>query len=1293
MADFKSLLDQYTNTALPSVDPTAGTFDSLLTQYAQSPSATALLGGPSVSVSENQNKSFARRAFEGTLRTVAGGLEPLQLPKDVLDAIIAGSLDDKTTIGQRLGNIQWGKYAPWGATPARAATGEEIAGLMGIQSEAAKRWVGLGMDIFVDPLLFGSWLRVAGKVTKVGELVDLGDTLERAISLKGVYKGGRALLPEAARTALDERMSTALRSLASSRVFWNSGPSARTWGDFFLSQSTALDLQLPGFGKQLVKMQQLAKQEGRVVANRALGTVHEAIDEILGPQKQTFMRKLGQAFGRYGKANATVDGVPNELAQAIFRRGYDVADRVGYATRGSARAAAAPELEQFLGAVPRSRVQTSIMSHERMRIREIATKVGYDPEQAVRKFDNFTEKVAEADALLGYHLTGYDVVKTGFFESMLRGGVSAEDATSLWQQTLHQGVTANDSKKFMDMTMQELADGAGVGLAADPFTGRGLGDVTVREALGASATFQSIDLGLYLQGLKNGHMRRAFGVFQDGATYDNYIKKVRTGEVLPLNFIDKVDLPNVMSNPDAAAATKDFLDSVRFDVPKNVLDQIPQGERTRGLILSQADIAQALVDRVGAKEAQKAVGELVQHASKSPVLQRTADLLVDRTGQYGAQLAKGTIPAREYGRLYGDIAVGFGSTAVSKERADISYHLLNTMGELANPVISVAEESALARQRIPWSRFMSDVAGEAYRAGYVKDGFYRGFVPLENDATMWGALAGQYVHPMLKKELLTVMKRRTTKTGTAFNRIRSLVTGGYLASPNVITANIFGGLYTSALLGIHPGRMLTSMAQTMNEFRRASSDPNYTFEALESLKRYISLDDTSLVGNNIRKVIEKHGRQGAGVGPARAQRMFNELTDAIQSQLDAPLGQKWAGLEGFQFAENLMKLSVFSSERSRMLKEAGYTLDDLLGVGARGAKPWERVYTAMDDKTQQLLDIEKQAAEMARISVFDYSELPDSLRMLRDYGLILFPGFPFFLSGRTINAAINRPGILAASDRLSDAISQAQLDDTTKRAVYAVMPDWLKEEQGVPIPFLTHKDENGNLRGSFIPFNQLVPTATFAGNPWGESLASGGIWKPFIEAASAWFVNGTGEAPFSAQYGTRVYEQGVSESEKLAQTAGYLANSLAPGVLRKLAAYNPGDGFKGIAPQMLKQLGVSWGAGNAQFGNTIYSINEIRNRRADRKLWDEAVAITLRSPQVVTLGGPLSSVKKQYDGSKRDLQNELQVLKSRRDRAMLAGNQKLAQKLTTQIADRYKEWVQDTLPMLEAVQQYQQKQQ
>lgn len=1283
-----------------------------------------LLGGGSGSgVSPQQPNAFVR-VGGSALRTVAGVLEPLQLPKDVLDAILVGVADDDSSVTERLRRIQWLNYIPLGETPERPATGRELAEAMGM-NETAATGVGFAWDIVGDPLLVGAFVSGAGKVARGlgaletgAQLMRTGRAIDRALS--PAFLGAKA--NEAFRTVpgikrLEDYMTSIWGTAMDARVFWNRGPEARTVGDLFMNQSSALAKQLPNpvpgvgsdvpFGHRLFVGEGRGQQHGRDVEIQVLSLLQEANAKVLGPTLPLMKRaaaNLSRAINRTQLPGA--ERMSTVLRDTIYRNAFDYNDNVGIGTRNSLRAGAPEELTRSIEGVPlvvgtakATPDQARLLRDARARVAKVAEETQFPVQEALARFDYFRERVQEADALAGYYASGYEPILAKFLEDLAVRGVGISRGMKMWSEVRKQ-MTNPDSRGTFEGITELLGvpikeqfpgwltpDGNQVQTFADMVAGMRGKDGT---------GFYGLDLAAYMSNLQSGHLKRVYGMFQSAGDYDGFIQQMTAGKVIPYNVVTETQLSGLL--PASFRAEEEMIRKyvAALDLPPSVASnskaaqaaaasgapRIAAGggatpQQPRGLLLRQEDLMQHLVDSgVSTRRAREAIGELIDGLSGNPTMSR--NIKQARRILHENQMTRGLTQAATSG----------GTTVWGVRNEKIEREMLTTLGELASPVASLTSQARDVRLRLPWSEYLSQAFDEGIKAGYVKNGFWQDFTTgteftsIPKNPEIWGAFAGKYVHPFLRKELERLLRARTENRGNGFARVRSLITGGYLASPNVIAANLFGGIYTTAMAGTSPVDFVPEILTSWREFQKASKDPSYVFGALDDLKRYIGVNRTTLVDAAVEKSLSSLQGIVNATDTHALRRTFNGVAEAIQQQLDAPLGQKWAGLDGFQFVENLMKVSAFSASRKRMAIEAGIDV-------AEFAKP-------VAQRSQQALAIEAEAAELARRAVFDYSDLPGSLSSLRDLGLMLFPGFSYFILGRTLEAALHRPGALASADRISEAVTNVVVPDEDERlALYASMPEWLMDDQGVPMPFFTYKGKDGAERHTVIPFNQLIPTNPFAGNPLMESLSFGGIWRPLFEGAAS-NVLGSGEAPFSAKYGQRVFSRGADANERVGQSVGYLINSLAPGIARKVVGtYHPDRGISGgllsnpdaqaFGVRLWNQVAPNGAQITREMNEILYSYQEMQTGRADKRFSDLMLSALLRSPQIVTTGGALATVKSVVDQSRTEMLDEMSRLRTKASNALRHGNRDLALEYYREIGLRQKAWVEQIIPRYQAV--------
>jgi hypothetical protein len=1129
-------------------------------------------------------------ALAGAARGVASFLEPFQLPQDVMFSLLAGWRDpDKSAVDYFRGDQSvWDAvtaYAPGGDAPNRPASGEDILRLFGVEDARAAKWGGIALDLVADPLIAGAWLKGAGLAAKgmgfadtARDLARLGDRADYILSAAPIYRA----IPAAARKGFEDRAFALAQATFNSRVFWNRAEDAKTLGDLVLPRRQALRFQMatgPEMGRlgPLRLMNSRADEAGRDAANfiarteqtaRSAGvTAQEFAAETAGEamaalggglmtvqEQKGFVAHGMRLLGLRAKAATTYEGMPTVLRQYIAKEGWDILDQRGIAHIAARTGSTVEDMSGGLLRVPGQIAERAkpgaddLLRRFEDGVRARAKKVGYDPEDAWQRAQVFLQKASEADAMLGYHLSGYGPISRKFDDAaqawFMREGKDADEAKLLARQTWDDAlVRASKSETPLDTPLRWHADRPNYAKKTP----------TIRDMLEGVDTFQSLNLDTFMTGVFNGHMRRAFGVMQDEGTFRRYVEGVRDGKVFLSNVLDETFSAVPSGFEDEFALLKSFLS---MSAPGGAATGaarkgVPFGARgvngaTRGTLVSRDAMFAHLIDNgVAPERARATLLEVIKQ--QNPHLARPGGVL-DRLTDLGDTLAaRVSSPAREGGTF----GRGF-----FRAREDLTEDQMQLLGEFANPFISISETASKARSAVPFSVFMRETYDNAIANGFVRDpgdlGRFKDpvsgvrYVKIpEDEVGLWGAFAGKLVHPFLKKELLNAMKDRGGRVGT-WARIRSLITGGYLASPNVILANMSGGFYQAAAYGLTPDVMAPSMARTLKKLI-AYDEKGAAYDTIERLAKYFDLDDSTLIGQNFVREFKNLELDEAGLAAEGLPGIFNAVTDFMQNQLKRPgIGRaksRWLGLDGFQFVERWFKVSAFEAEYARQL--------------ARGVA---------DDVAERV------AAEAARLVVFDYSELPSAFGTLRDYGLLMFPGFNYFLAPRTLRAAIQRPGVLSVSDRISDAINNAMMDEDEKYAVYASMPDWLRADQGAVVN--KHEAEDGTMRYSAIPMNQLVPTNTFAGNPWGESLMSAGLWRPFIEALTA-AVQGDGEALWSSRYGQRVFNPGDTNAQKASQTMQFLASNLMPGFVRKLgldpasvgSLFDPTQDARGLIPK------------------------------------------------------------------------------------------------------------------------------
>lgn len=759
-------------------------------------------------------------------------------------------------------------------------------------------------------------------------------------------------------------------------------------------------------------------------------------------------------------------------------------------------------------------------------------------------------------------------------------------------------------------------------------------DVTFEELLGGIADMQALPLGEYLNGLMNGHLRRAYGLFLEGDDFERYIDRLKTGSIILSNVIDDGDLLGGLKG---------------FEREAGLIREYQNALKSAGggMVLRRDAIAEYLLSAgVDGRRVNEVLEQLTASATNSEKFHSNIRALRDSIDGY-YERARGI----ERALADQDAALTVRNRALFQEQEMLTRNMREVLGDYAMASMSLVESAGLANRVVSRQRFFEATYKTAVERGLVKpEPFTDRYGAVYRHVTATdgaiGGFGGKYVHPYLYKELQRAAQVKKDLIPPAFTRIRALITGGYLAAPAVLAANFAGGFYQSALMGINPLVMARRMAEVAGDMR-AGARGEFS-GLLDEVRKNLDLDVTSLMGNADLDDLTRLVRIEAGMGPQGLRGFLDDLAGRYEKFLQRPFGIRWAGLEGFQFTENWFKVAAYKEAKERFLRQ-----------GVRG--PNGRFVPVSELRAQEL------AAEVARNVVFDYSTLPTSLNFLKRTGVVLFPGFHYFIAGRTLGAVLQRPGTVAVADRLSEALMNASLPFEEQAMLFLGMPEFLRHDQGVPLPGAVVEREDGSKQVSVIPLAQLVPTTTVwdsvlrgsfvhAGNPWAESLEQLGMWGPLLDIISA-VTSGEGADPrFTGRYGHVVFEGGTTGEEQVRHVLRFLYNTMAPSVVRKGITIDYQGRAQGLLPSVYRMFAQHALNLPDDLLAGIYSVEERRTGRPDKTWREGIVSAFLRTPQVIALDGPLAGIRNEMQRERDALNENVAALRRRYNRTRAAGD-------------------------------------
>ncbi|MCX7946897.1 MAG: hypothetical protein N2557_08115, partial [Hydrogenophilus sp.] len=199
-------------------------------------------------------------------------------------------------------------------------------------------------------------------------------------------------------------------------------------------------------------------------------------------------------------------------------------------------------------------------------------------------------------------------------------------------------------------------------------------------------------------------------------------------------------------------------------------------------------------------------------------------------------------------------------------------------------------------------------------------------------------------------------------------------------------------------------------------------------------------------------------------------------------------------------------------------------------------------------------DVER-ALWIASEATFNYADIPYALRLLRQYGLLAFPSFSYFIAKQSLSWAVQRPAALTLPQKTAQASFEEGVDkreDEWRLSVY--MPEWLKSTLPMIVPMRTRSGEY-----IVLPLGRILPMPAISGSTLTEPL-NFGILQVFVDAANGvmrYFEDPTGRGipTLAARYGDTMYRPLSRPEEALRGIAGYVVEKTLP---RWLTQFLPG---------------------------------------------------------------------------------------------------------------------------------------
>lgn len=1198
------------------------------------------------------------------LNFVSSVLSPVMAPQDIAFAMTEGLLDPNVSLWENWKSVDWGNYTPWTPAPVRATTGRDIARVIGVEDPALQRYFGLVADLFLDPLLIGSALRgmsrAVGGASALMKAADAADNVAQATMLVGgvptvrtVRNIGAAfnrIAPAPVRAHVQRNMDDlgALMHRVVTHPLRAADPASGT-RDLSLASAFVVD---GGRSEDAIRAIYRTRQAGTEVAQDVNEAVAQILSAVGDPRAGRWLREIVNSQSLHYDIPRIVSQYDPDTAAALLKSVYDTTRQVGL---GSIPGASFGMVGVNLPNAPRMFFQEAVdvarrvdpispsgifqrlrqgedlLAREADRIAALAQRGGYDAGDMLSAWHNAMGKAAQADALMGYHASGMGVLREVFFEALSNRGLGASDIANSWRRYLHETMTGRGEQWLGRVLPDVKAAGGGSITGAEVF-----GRYGNAFALSADAVIRNVPLG---------HMRRAFGNFLSPEQWTRYEQQLRQGLMVPSRILDEPTVLPVLQrlNPRLTPMLRQYLEMM---TPTGARGQAAVGVTAVGAsqvssnVIDTIDLMQYLVrNGASAQDASNYIRQMVR--TINPQLQDVAaDVALYR--------------ARKIGDVPGTQGSPSGGRGAFAQRHDLDLEHLDVLLEAMDPALSLTQSAAATQRAVGTKNVVAELMRLGQQTGGIMEPTLRRPVPagwktipmdIGNSQPLLAPLAGRALEPTLFREVMNVvaMARQPSAQWQAWQKVRGLITGGYLANPATTATNFAGNFLTAWLHGMPLPQMIRNYVGVLKDIGKQGRNlPEYqavadlisgTLTANDIARRFPRMAEGvgALAGERGRLAAQITGAPAAADVGSALRRLGENFYNAYQDQILRPGGARsLLGLRHFEASEAVMRM-------------AGYRT--AIEMGKNADEAWR----------------------IARFMQFDYAAQPRVVEALKNYGLLAFPAFPFFMMGRVANAAVKNPGRLAAIERTPRAIWDYMIEsEDEKAALFAAMDDWMRDGKYVPVR------NRGDGLWTMFPFAQFLPTDTIGKMGFYDSLQSMGILGPFIDLVVATLSpDSRGEAPLTQRFGRRVFEPTATGPQRFQQTMEFLYNSLAPGWVRKVYRFSetPLARDTGLVPEAVNFARNGFQL-SAETGDSLATMTEVMRRRPDRDFLDEVITFTLRSVRPVSAApGATSGAARQLEGGAKQLERDMLDLAKQIAVARDSGDTRSVTRLTIRLGE------------------------
>lgn len=1051
-------------------------------------------------------------------------------------------------------DLRWGRFEA-GMSPYEAGlapTGRDlvdrfqIAERFGVEDERGKEWLGLGMEVLMDPLLVGDWFSAGARIS---------GGFARATGSAAARRTANALDNAAAQVWRAFTPQGAIEAAARAEPFgiMNAVGKATTYGF-----NSFLDAEIPG-GLWLYSSRQRDAAKAMGFADSPNPRIRDLFFqngrvEGLGGQPFEFLTG-GDNFGLSIGERAM--GQERRIREIALRGAQEVSKsltdglpmRRGLRLPGSRVAApgaqyVVPELQGYvrgLGQIVGDFVdiqgpgRAGLPSNIKNRLESLSLSYQIPYNETLQRFERATAATRGVTMRVGYEVSGYQDYVTAMQRAASDLGLEYVDVRRAYERQLggidlqqlevegfFPGVRASETGAIPvdDAARARARDLKDQGFYPDSEAWNMFEETVARHLDDMGRTdLRGVDPRTYLTGMREGYLRRNFLAVEDPQAA---MRALENKQIITLRQAGQepvIDGIRQAYGSDAADAARGFFRARTPEVPRGMN---PEDAGAGAMVFRTDDLASALSRYSGQNVSVDDVAKIIYgNDANFRYLQETMDVV------------RPYIERQRAGDGSGGVVWGMTPSAFqAREEFNLDEIVQRIVGQ--DPVQAVAQVGRRGGRQVRAQSFLGESYDNLTDLGMLIDSSKAGIKPhqtmiqhfdgpggaryvmLPNQPGVWGPLAGKGIPYDAARLMVNTIQSGGGARGTA-GRIFSMMRRGLISPLSTSLRNVIGNF----ILINQAGGNLPDMLQALPEahaLRRAFKETGELTGDLRGYEHLFSwMDSSTMTGMAERGLDDLLRNMARGDMPieGRIDRFLDRAEDVVEWQSTTPLAGGF--LNWFKYGEEVSRMTAFITKRR-----------ELLGAGVDATEAVER------------------AAHFAANAAYNYGATPLLPDFLKRTGLSAFPQFTWFTMGRTPRVLMQNPQALARVEYGREAVNEALLggDESEEVALTEMMATWLQATQPLAFPI---PNEDGEYY--VADFSYLLPQGANAADLIQE-LFSGGLMSPLIDVAWATF-EGTGRGPFSARYGTQFFSPSASIPTQVGQAAASLASqAVFPGLWR-----------------------------------------------------------------------------------------------------------------------------------------------